>query len=157
MTATKQRYVPQILVVDDNEDDFVLAKEGFSEVGVPVQLHHVENGVQCMDFLRRLGAYGEAPCADLVLLDLNMPLMDGREVLDALLVDPKLKHLPVVVMTTSAATEEVLNLYRLRCSAFMIKPPDFNEFVRQLRVLSEYWFTVIQRPPHVDCVQAPAF
>ena len=79
------------------------------------------------------------------------------EVLDALLVDPKLKHLPVVVMTTSAATEEVLNLYRLRCSAFMIKPPDFNEFVRQLRVRSEYWFTVIQRPPHVDCVQAPAF
>src|SRR5690554_3908165 len=118
------RRVPQILMVDDSEDDFVLAQEGFIEAGVDVQLHHVENGVQCMEFLRRSGNYVDAPKADLILLDLNMPLMDGREVLGALVSDPKLMHLPVVVMTTSAATEEVLNLYRLRCSAFMIKPAD---------------------------------
>jgi two-component system, chemotaxis family, response regulator Rcp1 len=154
MITARQQYVPQILLVDDSEDDFMLAQEGFSEAGVKVQLHHVENGIECMDFLRRTGAYTDAPRADLILLDLNMPLMGGREVLGAMLVDPKLKHLPVIVMTTSAASEEVLNLYRLRCNAFMIKPTDFNEFVRQLRVLCDYWFTVIQRPPAVNGMHA---
>jgi two-component system, chemotaxis family, response regulator Rcp1 len=150
MMAMETRRVPQVLVVDDSEDDFVLAQEGFVEAGMKLNLHHVENGVDCMDFLRHRGRFAEAPHADLVLLDLNMPLMDGREVLGAMLQDPKLKHLPVIVMTTSAASEEVLSLYRLRCSAFMIKPPDFNEFVRQLRVLTDYWFTVVQRPPAVN-------
>lgn len=144
------RRVPQVLVVDDSEDDFVLAREGFFEAGINVSLHHVENGAECMQFLRHDGRYREMPAADLVLLDLNMPVMDGREVLAELVNDPKLMHLPVVVMTTSAASDEVLSLYRLRCSAFMIKPTSFEEFVRQLKVLSDYWFTVIQLPPMVN-------
>ena len=148
--AGESRRVPQILVVDDSEDDYVLACEGFFEAGIQVSLHHVENGAECMRFLRHDGRYSEMPPADLVLLDLNMPVMDGREVLAELVKDPKLKHLPVIVMTTSAASEEVLSLYRLRCSAFMIKPTDFVEFVRQLKVLSDYWFTVIQLPPTVN-------
>lgn len=148
-TAARNR-IPQILLVDDSEDDFVLAQEGFNEAGVSADLHYVESGRDCMDFLRRAGRFSGAPHADLVLLDLNMPLMSGREVLGEMLLDPKLKHLPVVVMTTSAASEEVLSLYRLRCSAFMIKPTDFFEFVRQIKVLSDYWFSVIQRPPAVN-------
>lgn len=148
-TATRKG-TPQILLVDDSEDDFLLAQEGFSEAGVNVDLHHVENGLECMDFLRRTGRFAGAPHADLILLDLNMPLMGGREVLGEMVLDPKLRHLPVVVMTTSAASEEVLSLYRLRCSAFMIKPTGFDEFVRQIRVLSDYWFSVIQRPPAVN-------
>lgn len=148
-SAEPQR-LPQILVVDDNEDDFVLAREGFYEAGIDVNLHHVENGAECMQFLRHDGRYEAMPVADLILLDLNMPVMDGRQVLAELVNDPRLRHLPVIVMTTSAATDEVLSLYRLRCSAFMIKPTDFAEFVRQLKVLAEYWFTVIQLPPVVN-------
>jgi two-component system, chemotaxis family, response regulator Rcp1 len=144
------RRVPQVLVVDDSEDDYVLAREGFYEAGIQVGLHHVENGAECMRYLRHDGHYSDMPSADLILLDLNMPVMDGRQVLAELVNDPKLKHLPVIVMTTSAASDEVLSLYRLRCSAFMIKPTDFFEFVRQLKVLSEYWFTVIQLPPAVN-------
>lgn len=146
----EMRRIPQILVVDDSEDDYVLAREGFFEAGIQVSLHHVENGAECMRFLRHDGHYSAMPAADLILLDLNMPVMDGREVLAELVNDPKLRHLPVVVMTTSAASEEVLSLYQLRCSAFMIKPTDFIEFVRQLKVLSDYWFTVIQLPPLVN-------
>lgn len=141
---------PQVLLVDDSEDDFLLAQEGFSEAGVNVDLHYVENGRDCMEFLRRSGRFAAAPPADLVLLDLNMPLMSGREVLGEMVLDPKLRHLPVVVMTTSAASEEVLSLYRLRCNAFMIKPTGFDEFVRQLKILSDYWFSVTQLPPVVN-------
>ena len=149
--------LPQVLLVDDSEDDFLLAQEGFSEAGVKVDLHYVENGRECMDFLRRTGRFAGAPHADLVLLDLNMPLMSGREVLSEMVLDPKLKHLPVVVMTTSAASEEVLSLYRLRCNAFMIKPTGFDEFVRQIKVLSDYWFSVIQRPPAVNGNHQPSY
>lgn len=147
---TTRKTTPQILLVDDSEDDFLLAQEGFSEAGVNADLHYVENGRDCMDFLRRVGRFAGAPQADLVLLDLNMPQMGGREVLGEMLLDPKLMHLPVIVMTTSAATEEVLSLYRLCCNAFMIKPVAFDEFVRQIKVLSDYWFSVIQRPPAVN-------
>jgi CheY-like chemotaxis protein len=150
MGTVSRKPIPQILLVDDSEDDFVLAQEGFTEAGVSIDLHYVENGLDCMDFLRRNGRFAGAPLADLVLLDLNMPLMSGREVLGEMLLDPKLKHLPVVVMTTSAASEEVLSLYRLGCNAFMIKPTDFDEFVRQLRVLCDYWFSVIKLPPAVN-------
>ncbi len=150
LQAGESRRLPQVLVVDDSEDDYVLAREGFFEAGIPVSLHHVENGVECMRYLRHDGHYRERPTADLILLDLNMPIMDGRQVLAELVSDPQLQHLPVIVMTTSAASEEVLSLYRLRCSAFMIKPTDFVEFVRQLKVLADYWFTVIQLPPAVN-------
>lgn len=151
MSASQvKRRTPQILLVDDSEDDFVLAKEGFVEAGIDLHLHHVASGAECLEFLNHTGRFEDAPHADLVLLDLNMPMMNGREVLGAMLENPKLRHLPVIVMTTSAASEEVLSLYRLRCSAFMLKPADFNEFVRQLRVLIDYWFTVVQRPPSVN-------
>ncbi len=150
MNATSSKAIPQILLVDDSEDDFLLAQEGFSEAGVKADLHYVDSGRDCMDFLRRNGRFASAPMADLVLLDLNMPIMSGREVLGEMMLDPKLMHLPVIVMTTSAASEEVLGLYRLRCNAFMIKPADFFEFVRQIRVLGEYWFSVIQLPPAVN-------
>ncbi len=150
LQARDNKRIPQVLLVDDSEDDFVLAREGFFEAGIQVSLHHVENGAECMQFLRRDGRYSDMPSADLILLDLNMPVMDGRQVLAELVNDPNLKHMPVIVMTTSAASDEVLSLYRLRCSAFMIKPTDFVEFVRQIRVLSDYWFTVIQLPPLVS-------
>lgn len=148
--SAKAAPVPQVLVVDDSEDDFVLAREGFVEAGVEVNLHHVENGAECMKFLRHCDQYGDAPPTDLILLDLNMPVMNGHQVLAELVDDVRLRHLPVVIMTTSAASDEVLALYRLRCSAFMIKPADFDEFTRQIRVLADYWFTVIRLPPTLN-------
>ncbi len=150
LRAGETRRLPRILLVDDSEDDYVLAREGFFEAGIDVSLHYVENGAECMQYLRRFGRYSEMASADLILLDLNMPVMDGRQVLTELVNDPELRHLPVIVMTTSAASDEVLSLYRLRCNAFMIKPTDFFEFVRQIKVLCDYWFTVIQLPPVIS-------
>ncbi len=153
---SKQRPA-QVLLVDDDHDDATLTREGFREAQLPVQLHHVENGRECLAFLRRQSGYADAPMPDLILLDLNMPLVDGWEVLGEVVKDPQLCHIPVVVLTTSAAKTEILRLYKLRCSAFMIKPTDFDEFVRALRVMGEFWFSVIELPsPREGEIERPS-
>jgi two-component system response regulator len=136
----------EILLVEDNENDVELTKIGFKRTRLAVNLHHVPDGVECMAFLRKEGAYTAVPTPDLILLDLNMPRMNGREVLEALSQDDTLKHLPVVVLTTSDAESDVLSSYKLRCSSYIVKPVDFGNFARVVQSLTDYWFTLVVLP-----------
>lgn len=137
----------EILLVEDNENDVILTQEGFKRSKLLVHLHHVKNGEECMAFLRKQGEYAGVPTPDLILLDLNMPRMDGREVLAELVADENLRHLPVVILTTSSEDREVLRMYKLRCNSYIVKPVDFEQFLRVIRSISEYWFTVVVLPP----------
>lgn len=136
----------EILLVEDSPEDAMLTREGFREGQFKANLHHVENGMDALSFLRKEGNYREAPTPDLVLLDLNMPVMDGREVLAELIADESLRHLPVVVLTTSVDEQEVLNLYRKRISSYIRKPLDFNDFIRVVRGIKDYWFEIVILP-----------
>jgi len=135
-----------ILLAEDNESDVLLTRLGFEQAEVPALLHHVWNGSECLAFLRREAGFADVPSPDLLLLDLDMPRMDGREVLEAIVDDPALRHLPVVVLTTSRAEEDVREMYRLRCSSYVAKPIDFAEFVRVAREIGEYWFATVALP-----------
>jgi two-component system response regulator len=99
-----------------------------------------------MAFLRMEGQYANAPTPDLLLLDLNMPIMNGREVMAEMVADEKLQHMPVVILTTSSDEQDVLTMYRLRCSSYIVKPIDFDQFVRVVRSITDYWFTVVVLP-----------
>lgn len=136
----------ELLLVEDNEDDVLLTREGFERARLKVNLHHVPHGEACMDFLRKRGEYADVPTPDLILLDLNMPVMDGREVLAELADDPVLKLLPVVVLTTSQNERDVLETYQLRCSAYTTKPVDFDKFLLVVQTIARFWFTVVVRP-----------
>ncbi len=136
----------EILLVEDNENDELLTRLAFKKAKSTAQLHHVQDGEQCMAFLRKQGQYVAAPTPDIILLDLNMPRMDGREVLIAISADEHLRHLPVVILTTSSAQQEILKMYQLRCSSYIIKPVDFEQFVQVIRLFSDYWLTAVVLP-----------
>ncbi|HZX31931.1 MAG TPA: response regulator [Rhodocyclaceae bacterium] len=136
----------EVLLVEDNMGDILLTREGFKRSGYPVNLHHVENGEDCLAFLRKEGAFADAPTPDLILLDLNMPVMDGREVLKTLVADERFRHVPVVVLTTSANEQDIQEMYGLRTSSYIVKPLDFEEFQRIIQIIAEYWFTVATLP-----------
>jgi chemotaxis family two-component system response regulator Rcp1 len=136
----------EILLAEDNENDVELTRIGFKNAKLLLNLHHVKDGVECMAFLRKEGEYAGAPNPDLILLDMNMPRMGGREVLTEMVADPVLSSIPVVVLTTSAQDEEILKMYKLRCSSYIVKPVDFERFQQILRSLAEYWFTVVVLP-----------
>jgi two-component system response regulator len=136
-----------ILLAEDNDNDVELMRIGFQRAKFAVNLHHVANGEQCMAFLRRQGQYADAPTPDLILLDLNMPRMDGREVLAEIVRDEALCKLPVVVLTTSDSNEDVLAAYKLRCSSYIVKPVDFDQFSQVVRGIGDYWFTLVVLPP----------
>lgn len=137
----------EILLVEDNDHDVVLTREGFKDTPLVLNLHRVENGEQCLAFLRKAGPYAEAPTPDLVLLDLNMPVMGGREVLDHIVHDEELRHIPVVILTTSSDEGDVLESYRLRCSSYVTKPVDFEQFLGVIKGLGDYWFSLVVTPP----------
>jgi CheY-like chemotaxis protein len=139
--------IAEILIVEDDENDVVLTREGFKFANVDVNLHHVENGEVCMAFLRKEGAYADVPTPDLILLDLNMPVMDGRATLAAIAADPSLSHLPVIILTTSTERNDVVKMYRLRCCSYIPKPVDFKEFLQVIKDFSKYWFSVTVLPP----------
>jgi two-component system, chemotaxis family, response regulator Rcp1 len=144
----------EILLVEDNENDAVLTREGFKKCKLALNLHHVKDGEECMAFLRRQGNYSDAPTPDLLLLDLNMPRMDGREVLAEMVADETLNAIPVVILTTSAQDEEILKMYKMRCSSYIIKPVDFDQFLVVIRLIAEYWFTVVVLPVEQPAQQA---
>jgi CheY-like chemotaxis protein len=137
----------QILLVEDNQDDVVLTRRGFERAKLMVNLHHVANGRACMSFLRKQGEYEGAPTPDLILLDLNMPIMDGRQVMEEIASDESLRHLPVVILTTSNSERDLLDMYELRCSTYITKPVDFQQFQRVVTGIQDYWFTVAVLPP----------
>jgi two-component system, chemotaxis family, response regulator Rcp1 len=138
--------VADILLVEDNEDDVILTRECFRAAGLLVQLHTVANGKECMAFLRKEPPFENAPTAVLVLLDLNMPVMDGRETLTAINDDAALIHTPVIVLTTSAAEIDVLKMYKLRCSSYIVKPVKFERFVQVIAKLGDYWLAFVSLP-----------
>jgi two-component system, chemotaxis family, response regulator Rcp1 len=136
-----------VLLVEDNDDDVELTKIGFRRAKFAVELHRVSNGEECMAFLRKQGSYADAPMPDIILLDLNMPRMGGTEVLREISEDERLRHLVVVVMTSSKADEDILSSYKLRASSYLVKPLDFESFAKMIRMLGDYWFTLVTLPP----------
>ena len=136
----------EILLVEDNPGDARLTIEAMREAKVLNRMHVVEDGVEAMEFLRRQGRFGDAPRPDLILLDLNLPRKDGREVLAEVKTDPDLKRIPVVVLTTSRAEEDVLRAYDLHANCYVTKPVDFEQFMRVVRQIDEFWVKVVTLP-----------
>lgn len=136
----------EVLLVEDNSADVKLTRIGFERARFAVNLHHTENGAECLSFLRKEGPYAHCPTPDIILLDLNMPVMGGHQVLEELLDDAELRHVPVVVLTTSAAKEDVLRSYQLKCSAYARKPVDFKEFLNLIDSLGEFYFSKMVLP-----------
>ena len=136
----------EILMVDDSMGDVRLAQEALKEARVGNRLSVVHDGEQAMAFLRREDGYVDAPRPDLVLLDLNMPRMDGREVLAQIKGDPDLRSIPVVVLTTSEAEADIVKAYNLHANAYITKPVDLEAFLDAVRVVEEFWLTVVRLP-----------
>lgn len=143
-----QRAAPpiEILLVEDNEPDIRLTREALKETSVPNRLHVTRDGVEAMAFLRREGPFSVAPRPDLILLDLNLPRKDGREVLEELRAEPSLRHIPVVVLTTSKADQDVLRCYRLAANAYVTKPVDLEDFLRLMRAIEAFWLDMATLP-----------
>ena len=135
-----------ILMADDDADDRMLAKEALEESRVLNDLHFVQDGEELMDFLNNRGQYEEAPRPGLILLDLNMPKKDGREALKEIKADPELRRIPVVVMTTSKAEEDVFRSYDLGASSFITKPVTFDRLVELMKALGQYWVEFVELP-----------
>lgn len=144
--SIKQSRPAEVLLVEDSPTDVALTRKGFEKAKLLLNLHHVENGEECMQFLRKEDGYNDVPTPDLILLDLNMPRMDGREVLAELVKDDSLNHLPVVVLTTSDEEADILNMYKLRCSSYLKKPVDFPSFSKMISDMGEYWFGLVVLP-----------
>ena len=146
MTTPEPRLI-EVLLVEDDPGDVLLTREAFEHQKVANRLHIVNNGEDAISFLRKQGQYTDAPDPDLVLLDLNLPGMHGREVLAAVKEDPKLQTIPVVVLTTSEAEEDVLRSYQLHANAYVTKPVDFDRFVRVVKQIDEFFISVVRLPP----------
>jgi len=136
----------EILLVEDNEHYVYLTQRAFGQAKLTANLHHVDNGKKCLEFLRREPPYATAPVPDIILLDLDMPVMDGRQVLAEIVKDDALKHLAVVVLTTRDEHPEVLRMYQLRCSSYICKPPEFDKYVDMIRKFADYWLSVVMLP-----------
>jgi CheY-like chemotaxis protein len=138
--------VIHVLLVEDDPGDVLMTREAFEDHKVANTLHVVGDGVEALQFLRHEGAYADVPTPDLVLLDLNLPRMDGREVLAQLKSDPELCRIPVVVLTTSEAEEDVLRSYSLHANAYVTKPVDFDRFVQVVQQIDEFFVSVVRLP-----------
>jgi CheY-like chemotaxis protein len=137
----------EILMVEDNPGDVRLTREAFKHGKVLNTMHVVEDGVAALDFLYRRGAYGKVPRPDLILLDLNLPKKNGREVLAEIKQDAHLQAIPVVILTTSQAEEDVLRAYSLHANCYITKPVDFIQFTKIVRSIEEFWLTIVTLPP----------
>lgn len=138
--------VIDVLLVEDDPGDVLMTREAFEHNKVRNRLWVVADGVSAMDFLRKEGEHAEAPTPDLILLDLNLPKMDGREVLQALKADESLRSIPVVVLTTSEAEEDVVRSYSLHANAYVTKPVDFDRFIDVVRQIDEFFVEVVRLP-----------
>jgi two-component system response regulator len=138
----------EILLVEDNPGDARLTAIALERSKIIVNLNVVTDGGKAMAYLNREGEYAKVPWPDLILLDLNLPIMDGREVLADIKSNPKLKHIPVVVLTTSDAEEDIVKTYALHANCFITKPVDLNQFIKVVSSIENFWFTVVKLPPH---------
>ena len=138
--------VMEVLLVEDDPGDVVLIREAFEHNQVSSALSVVSDGVQALEFLRREGDYADAPRPDLMLLDLNLPRKDGRQVLAEVKQDAELRTIPVVVLTTSEAEEDIARSYDLHANAYVSKPVDFDRFIEVVRQIDEFFVTVVKLP-----------
>ena len=136
----------EVLLVEDDPGDVLMTQEAFEEHKVRNRLTVVSDGVSALEFLRKEGEHVDAPTPDLILLDLNLPRMDGREVLQALKADADLRSIPVVVLTTSEAEEDVVRSYSLHANAYVTKPVDFDRFIEVVRQIDEFFVEVVRLP-----------
>ena len=136
----------EILLVEDNEGDVGLIKEVLEEGKIRNRLHIVDDGVEAMLFLHREGKYSVSPCPGMILLDLNLPKKDGREVLREIKEDSNLKNIPVVILTTSGAEKDIIRAYELHANAYVIKPLDFDKFIKVVEYIANFWLEVVKLP-----------
>ncbi|MFM9966617.1 MAG: response regulator [Planctomycetaceae bacterium] len=136
-----------ILLIEDNPADVELTRQCFRESRIPNEVHAASEGDTALAFLRRQGQFAAAPRPDLVLLDLNLPGIDGREILATIKRDPNLRTIPVVILTTSDADDDILEAYRLQANSYLRKPVDLDEFIELANAICEYWFHYGQLPP----------
>ena len=146
MTGEEYGKPIEILLVEDSPSDAALAREALVQAKVNNNLHHVEDGVEAIDFLRKKGKYANAPRPGLILLDLNLPRKDGREVLAEIKNDPQLAVIPVVVLTTSQSERDIFRVYGLHANCYVTKPVDFTQFAAVVKAIKNFWFTVVQLP-----------
>jgi two-component system response regulator len=146
VTKTLHKLI-EILLVEDSPADILITREAFEEAKLLNSLHVAEDGVQAMEFLRRQGRYASAPRPDLILLDLNLPRKNGREVLAEIKNDPDLKSIPVVILTTSGTDEDILKAYDLHANCYVVKPVGFESFLKAVQSIRNFWFSVVALPP----------
>ena len=138
----------QVLLVEDNPGDVRLTKEALKEGKLLNQLTVVGDGVEALSFLRKEGKYADALQPELILLDLNLPKKDGREVLAEIKADPNLRRIPVVVLTTSSAEEDILKIYDLHANCYITKPVDLEQFMGVVKSIEDFWVSVVKLPSH---------
>jgi CheY-like chemotaxis protein len=136
----------EILLVEDNPGDVRLTREALREARVRNRLHVAADGVEALAFLRRTGRYTDAARPDLVLLDLNLPRKNGREVLEEIKGDAALSQIPVVILTTSQAEQDIMESYRLRANAYVAKPVDLDQFMKVVRSIEQFWLEIVRLP-----------
>lgn len=136
----------EILLVEDNIADIRLTREVLKDSKVRNNLHSVMDGVEALSFLNQKGRYENVPRPDLILLDLNLPKKDGREVLQEIKNDPELKRIPVVILTTSKAEQDILKSYNLHANCYITKPVDLDQFIIVVKSIEEFWFTIVKLP-----------
>jgi two-component system response regulator len=136
----------EILLIEDNAGDARLAKEALRDAKVKNNLTWVPDGVDALSYLRREGKYEKVPRPDLILLDLNLPRKDGREVLSEIKADEKFKCIPVVILTTSSAEEDVLKAYHLNANCYISKPVDLDQFIKVVKTIEDFWLTIVKLP-----------
>jgi CheY-like chemotaxis protein len=137
-----------ILLVEDNPGDVRLTREALKDAKVSNELYHVGDGVEAMAFLRREGQYADVPRPDVILLDLNMPRMDGRETLAQIKADPHLRRIPVVILTVSQAEEDIIKSYDLHANCYITKPVDLHDFLTVVESIEDFWLTIVKLPPN---------
>jgi CheY-like chemotaxis protein len=146
MTIPRAGRPIEVLLVEDNLGDILIMEETFQEAGVPNRLSVARDGAEALDFLHRRGRHAAAPRPDLILLDLNLPRRNGREVLGEIRSDPALRRIPVVILTTSAAEEDVLRSYDLHANSYITKPADLKGLLNVLRSIEAYWLSIVKLP-----------
>jgi len=140
----------EILLVEDNPGDVRLTKEAIKEAKIINNLNVVEDGVEALAYLRKKEKFKDATRPDLILLDLNLPKKNGREVLAEIKQDVKLKQIPVVILTVSKAEEDIIKTYELHANCFITKPVDMDQFIKVVKSLKNFWFSIVKLPPNID-------
>jgi CheY-like chemotaxis protein len=135
-----------ILLVEDNPGDIDLTREALEDAKVLNRLHVVEDGEQALDFVFRRGQFAEAPRPDLILLDLNLPKRDGREVLEEIRTDADMTEIPIVILTSSQADEDIVRAYRLHANCYIAKPVNFVQFLKIIHAIEDFWLTIVKLP-----------